>query len=99
MARVKSLAPEKRREVLNEVKVQLTESIISCKWIDPNFKFRALDAEGHGYEHFCYANSKEELETRLKARNLTAEWIKDYDFTEWKIGAEEAKDKAIAAYK
>jgi hypothetical protein len=73
--------------------------MIPGKWFDPNFKFRASDAEGHSYEHFCYAKSIEELENRLKDRNLTVEWIQEYDFNEWKDRAKKATDKAVEAYK
>jgi hypothetical protein len=67
-------------------------------WIDPNFKFRAVDKEDILYEYFCYANSEQALRVRLENKNLSVESIWPYDFNDWKERAREATDKAIAAY-
>jgi hypothetical protein len=72
--------------------------MILRKWKDPNYKFRAKDADEAIYEYFCYAVSPETLNERLKEQNLLVEWIHPYDFGEWKDKAERARLRAIAAH-
>jgi hypothetical protein len=68
------------------------------RWVDPNFKFRARDKEGHPVEFFCYAESEEALGARLIEKGLEEIEIEPYDFSEWRARAETATQKAIAAH-
>lgn len=67
-------------------------------WLDPNFEFYALDAEGKDYQHFGYAEDEPELRRQLEGMNLRVEWVRDYDFGEWKDRARAATEKAFRAY-
>jgi len=72
-------------------------------WIDPNFTFRAAEKEKDGddeviYQHICYANGEDELRRGLEKKNLRVEWIRPYDFEEWRIRARDARKKAEDAY-
>jgi hypothetical protein len=79
--------------------------MIRGTWVDPNFKFRASDAENIVYESFCYAEGEDdqqrqrELESRLRHKGLTVEWTEPYDFGEWRSRARVAREKAVDAYK
>ncbi len=69
------------------------------EWKDPNFKFWATDADGNKYEFLCLAESSDEICQRLKEKRMTPIRIEPYPFQKWIDRANEAKDKAIRAYK
>jgi hypothetical protein len=68
-------------------------------WVDPNFRFRALDREGKVEQHFCYAESEDKLKVRLLEKNLIVQSVEPYDFSEWKERAASATKKAVDEYK
>lgn len=71
--------------------------MIWAKWREPNFRFHAVDMDGHTEQHFCHAESDEELRTRLITKyHLRVQHIEPYDFSEWKVRAKLATQQAIA---
>jgi len=71
--------------------------MIQGRWRDPNFKFSASEPRRR-LTYFCYATSREALIKRLKGLHLTDIEVEEYDFTEWKIRAAKATQKAISDF-
>lgn len=69
-------------------------------WLDPNFRFDAVDRDGVSlpFKYLCHAGSKDELRRRLEAAKLTVKSIEAYDFADWKRRAQAAAQKAYDAH-
>ena len=71
--------------------------MIRRQWVDPNRKFWATDGKRE-WSYFCYAKDANELEARLERKFSKVLKIESYDFSEWKLRAKTATDKANADY-
>jgi len=60
------------------------------KFTEPNYKCKVIGADEEEYVWLTYANSEDELCTRLEGHEYEILEISDYDFSEW-------KKKAVAA--
>jgi uncharacterized protein (TIGR02646 family) len=74
--------------------------MISRKFREPNYKFRAIDCTGQECIWLTSADSEEELHLKskkLEDTGFTIENIEEYDFNQWKEKAKENTGKAVEA--
>jgi len=69
--------------------------VIRRTWKDPNVTFIAKDSKGITQKQVCFAENKTDLHRYLTQMGYEVVAIEDYDFSEWRVSAEKAKDRLI----
>lgn len=73
--------------------------MIHRDFVEPNFRCRAVGPGGSSRDWITHADSRDDLERRLRECGFTRIKITDYDFSDWKARAVSATDQVLESVK